>query len=225
MSFPERVLECRLKNKWTQKELAALLKVTRATVGMWENPKVLDEIIPRARTLERMAKLFNVTVHWLLFGESNDFQPKDYKMRVANPPETSIILAAPILKPDQIGGWLKSKSKILPKGIHMTQEEINDCIFRIEVEGDAMMSAADPIRSLIPGEILTVDPLCTGGIKSGDVVLVQYGMTDNYKARIFNVDGNDSYLSAINPNVPTIAVNDHVKIIGKVIASERKKSA
>lgn len=65
-----RLRSLRKQKGMTQKELAALLGVTDAAIGMWENEK-RD---PDYETLVRLAQIFNTSVDYLL-GHTDNRQP------------------------------------------------------------------------------------------------------------------------------------------------------
>lgn len=51
----------------TQEKLAQLIGVKQSTVGMWEN----GTNSPRTKTLEKVAKILNITVNDLMYSDSN----------------------------------------------------------------------------------------------------------------------------------------------------------
>jgi transcriptional regulator with XRE-family HTH domain len=61
-----RIRELRNKKGMTQKDLASLLGVTDAAIGMWENGRRE----PDAERIKRMANIFCVTTDYLLGQES-----------------------------------------------------------------------------------------------------------------------------------------------------------
>ncbi|HHX75644.1 MAG TPA: helix-turn-helix transcriptional regulator [Limnochordia bacterium] len=61
-----RIRELRNKKGMTQKDLASLLGVTDAAIGMWENGRRE----PNAEHIKRMANIFCVTTDYLLGQES-----------------------------------------------------------------------------------------------------------------------------------------------------------
>ncbi len=62
MTLGERIKDERTKKDLSQAELGEFLKITQQAVGRWE--KNLSE--PDTDTLKKLAKLFNVTVDYLL---------------------------------------------------------------------------------------------------------------------------------------------------------------
>jgi transcriptional regulator with XRE-family HTH domain len=61
-----RIRESRNRKGMTQKDLASLLGVTDAAIGMWENGRRK----PDAEDIKRMANIFGVTTDYLLGQES-----------------------------------------------------------------------------------------------------------------------------------------------------------
>lgn len=66
MTFGERLKKLRIEKGLSQQELADILKINRATLGNWE----IDRTSPGYSTLCKIAKYFNVTIDYLLNGES-----------------------------------------------------------------------------------------------------------------------------------------------------------
>jgi repressor LexA len=57
-----RLAEMREQKGWSQADLAKVLGVTQSAVGNWESGIRL----PRPRTLQKLARLFDVTIDHLL---------------------------------------------------------------------------------------------------------------------------------------------------------------
>lgn len=61
----DRIKELRSKKKWTQAELAKKLNVSQQTIGSWE----VGRAEPSSDALSTLAKLFEVSVDYLLNGK------------------------------------------------------------------------------------------------------------------------------------------------------------
>lgn len=70
--FSEKLKQLRKKNKITQEQLAKMLGLERSSVAKYES----KSIIPSIDTLTRIAKIFNVSIDYLIGTESptNDFK-------------------------------------------------------------------------------------------------------------------------------------------------------
>lgn len=83
----DRIKELRSKKKWTQAELAKKINVSQQTIGSWE----VGRAEPSSDALSTLAKLFEVSVDYLLNGKegyqkewSNSFdKPNDMIRTVA----------------------------------------------------------------------------------------------------------------------------------------------
>lgn len=62
MEFKIRLKQLREKSKFTQSELADYLQISQSTLSKWESGLLL----PKIRYLPPIAKLFNVTVDYLV---------------------------------------------------------------------------------------------------------------------------------------------------------------
>jgi len=63
--FNERLKELRTEKGWLQKDLAEMLFVNSRTISNWEN-KTRE---PDIETIKKLAKIFDVTVGYLLGSE------------------------------------------------------------------------------------------------------------------------------------------------------------
>ncbi|GGI38997.1 helix-turn-helix transcriptional regulator [Mammaliicoccus stepanovicii] len=63
----EQISLLRTKNGWTQQKLADELQVSKQSISYWETGRKA----PKMKKIEEMAKLFNVSVSYILDGKSN----------------------------------------------------------------------------------------------------------------------------------------------------------
>lgn len=210
MSFSKRLSKKRFEFRLTQEELSKQLGVTRAAVNMWENPPS-EEIFPNSKNLKKLCTIFGVSEVWMRFGEVQE-------KRLELQRDELIISGPPILRGFEINEWLLSKQSLLIREVSVTMEEKTKDYFQFTVDGDSMISNSDHEKSIFSGEIALVDTSAISDIKSGDIVLAQFGsLSDNYKMRIYNKDGSDAYLCPLNPRYSQTLVNENVRIVGKVI--------
>lgn len=82
MSFGTILKKLRQDNNLTQDELAKKIETSRSNIANYEN----DKNMPSVDILEKLAKLFNVTIDYLL-GKSTIRNPEDYKYAYNRPKE------------------------------------------------------------------------------------------------------------------------------------------
>lgn len=82
MSFGTILKKLRQDNNLTQDELAKKIETSRSNIANYEN----DKNMPSVDILEKLAKLFNVTIDYLL-GKSDIRNPEDYKYAYNRPKE------------------------------------------------------------------------------------------------------------------------------------------
>lgn len=228
-TFAKRLVLARKKMGWSQAKLAAIHGgIKKAAVYIWEKGELINgrERLPSSNNLQRLAEVLQVDVKWLRFGDDLHNQPKDDKNEIDFIKNISIIVP-PILEDDEIGAWLeKHRQHLLQKGVStmLSIEEREAVCFEVINTSDSMLAPNDPIRSLIIGEILKIDPTFPGGLNSGDYVLAKYGNGENYKPRIYEKDGKDTYLIALNPEIPRVEIGDDKLIVGKIISTRRNKN-
>lgn len=74
--FAKRLKSLRLSNKMTQEDVAKILGITRQGYGHYENPKSKRE--PDHETTIKLAKIFDVSVDYLLNGPGGSYGLDDY---------------------------------------------------------------------------------------------------------------------------------------------------
>ncbi len=86
MMFPDKLVELRKKNGWSQEELAEKMDVSRQAVSKWES----------AQSLPDLGKILALST---LFGVTTDYLLKDEPEDESSPQEEDIRKAAPALRP------------------------------------------------------------------------------------------------------------------------------
>lgn len=66
MSLGENIRRLREDNKLTQKDVAKAIKVTEATISLWES----DSRVPRMGAVQQLSDLFNVPMSEIIEGSS-----------------------------------------------------------------------------------------------------------------------------------------------------------
>ena len=73
MTAGERIYQCRKKKKISQEYVATVLGVSRQAVSKWEN----DLSVPDTMNYINLAKIFGVSVEYLVFGEEENATAED----------------------------------------------------------------------------------------------------------------------------------------------------
>lgn len=77
MNISEAVKNQRLKNNWTQEQLAEILNVSRSTVSSWE----VGRNYPDLETIVAISDLFEISLDELLRGDSEMVKKIDSKIK------------------------------------------------------------------------------------------------------------------------------------------------
>lgn len=217
MSFQNRLHLSMVKTGYTQTSLADAIGVTRAAVSYWLTAED-DTRYPSAQNLNKCAEVLGVDPVWLRFGNPNETLKQNV---VALSKKQSIITTIPVLSLSEIGKWIRSTTQ--GKGKMQAQEMEGNTLFNIELDNVNMIDNHHPSQSLYPGTILTFETdFCPKSIKSGTIVVAQFGMTDNFKIRQYQKDGNDEFLKTFNPDIPITPIDDNVKIVGICVYQSKK---
>lgn len=73
MTAGQRIYQCRKKKKLSQEYVATVLGVSRQAVSKWEN----DLSVPDTMNYINLAKIFGVSVEYLVFGEEENAAAED----------------------------------------------------------------------------------------------------------------------------------------------------
>lgn len=73
MTAGQRIYQCRKKKKLSQEYVATVLGVSRQAVSKWEN----DLSVPDTMNYINLAKIFGVSVEYLVFGEEENATAED----------------------------------------------------------------------------------------------------------------------------------------------------
>jgi transcriptional regulator with XRE-family HTH domain len=93
--FGRTLMALRKGHHLTQEEVARILKIKRSTYAYYES-----ETTPTPEVIKQLATLFNVSVHFLLFGEDeNNFEP--ITLCAPEPEEVKDKIKQRDLKPDE----------------------------------------------------------------------------------------------------------------------------
>lgn len=215
--FGKRFNLARKRLNLTQHDVGLAVQVTSAAVSAWDR----GLSIPQASHRPDLASVLKVSLGWLYEGVG-DFQPLD---DISNNKMVYKAASVPVLESFQIKQFLRSKQHLIRKGVaNMSAEELKEGQSKVLMKDESMCSAFDIPRSIIVGEILLCDFFMKDGVRTGDIVLVDDSEdADWHFPRLYAKDGADEILIALNSAYKKLTVSDKVKIVAKVISTERSK--
>lgn len=188
----------RLKNGYTQSDLAKMLNLTPKAISFYEN----NQREPNIETLKKIANIFDVTLDYL-FGRttiSNKMDNDTIKLNVYELLFKNILMNS-------------------TKDVSLADYQLpNDEHMALKVNGDSMYP------DYLPGDtiIIEITPYCESG---EDCVVYVNGYDATLKTVIKNSDGTIT-LKPINPEYPPKTYNpkaEEIKILGKVKEIRRKR--
>lgn len=218
MKTGDRIKMLREKLDISQSELAELCgwgntNSSASRISNYEN----NIRNPKREDIIKIAKAFtNKFVHvidpaWLQFG-SGDIPPVIIFNNVAIPKGYIPILSPAEIKPDLDWRIINNSEW---KSIPMFGNQNEKC-YALRVKGDAMISSIPGKRSFLEDNIIIIDP--EKSAKDGDFVIAIKG---EEKEPIFSqfIDyAGKAYLKPLNPQYPTIAIDETITVIGVVTA-------
>jgi len=206
MSVGKRIHARRKQLKLSQRALGALVGVSATSLTYWER----DEIEPKNKNLAALARALDCAPDFLLFGATfgGDVSFVTINARV------------PLISWDKLSSYIGGE-------VMEGDDEAEDWIycpvqcakstFALRVRGDHMESPYPGKKSYLDGQIIFVDP--TAEVKNGSrVISRRLDSTEATFKEYFEDDGK-KYLKPINPQYPTVEINNETIIIGVVIGS------
>ncbi|MNE31973.1 putative HTH-type transcriptional regulator [compost metagenome] len=196
----QRIKSLRKITKTSQKDLGKFCGVSDVAVGYWEK----DVNVPGGESLSKLAKFFNTSIDYILYG--TEFQDKLItKMR-----------RVPILSWVQAGSFTESKpADILSETERWveTSLRISDNSFALEVKGDSMTNPSG-LPTIPQGATVIVDP--DAEPVNGKIVVARLDGTNEATVKKLVIDGPHKFLVPLNPRYPNIPINGNCTIIGVV---------
>lgn len=208
--FSAIIKSLRIERGITQEQLAALLKVSRSTIGMYET----GSREPDFETLEAIADIFNVDMDYLM-GRSTverkdpvaatpipaGFQPLPKRDRI--PRVGQIACGTPILAEENVEAYDE-----VPSDWHAD--------FTLLCQGDSM----EP--KIKDGDVVAIH--CQPQVENGEIAAVRIGEEATLK-RVY-CNGNTIILQAENPTFPPLVYSrqeaEDIHIEGKAVGLCRK---
>jgi SOS-response transcriptional repressor LexA len=220
-TFGERIKSARLAKGLSQRQLSKLAGLSQPTINQLEAGKIkgTTKVLPLSRSLD-------VEPVWLLYGGSAGIdrdviagKPKNTEISQDN--GQSLTKTVPFLPYDAIIDYITLA--ILPSNYktRMIAMNVHDAVQKhmaFTVETDAMESKDNHRDSIYRGEEVIVN--CSRQPASGDVVCLI--TKDSVRIRVYQTDGNQIYLKALNSDYAPMEMNDEI-IIGGVITDVSRR--
>lgn len=201
-SVGARLKRLRRVTKTTQKALGDHCGVSDVTVGYWEK----DLNVPKAESLLKLAKYFNTTEAYILYG--TDFSGLQ--------PLATSVRKIPILSWVQAGVFTESESSELFERAEYWMEtglRVSSDAFALTVRGDSMTNPSG-LPSIPEGSTVIVDPNVEA--TNGKIVVARIAGTSEATMKKLVIDGPNKYLVPLNPRYANIPINGNCEIIGVV---------
>jgi len=197
-----RIKRLRKTTKTTQNDLGKYCGVSGVAVGYWEK----DLNLPNGDALIRLAKYFNTTEAYILYGIPS---------KQANAVVTTM-KRLPILSYVQAGKFTESiPAEIYDEAIDYieTSMKVSPGSFALIVRGDSMTNPAG-MPSIPEGVKVIVDP--SEEPVHGKIVVARLDGTSEVTVKKLVFDGPNKYLSPLNPRYDNIPINGNCEIVGVV---------
>lgn len=191
----QRMRERRKELKLTQKQVGKYAGATAVSVTLWEK----DETAPKGEKLLKLAKVFQCSPEWLLYGEGD----------LASPVES--LSVEPSRRVPFIS-WQQSDVE-KSKEWRETAVQVGEKSFAVRAIGDSMVNPSGS-PSIPEGSIVIVDPGVTA--TNGSIVVAKLENAEEVTIKKFVIDGPYTFLMPLNPTYKSIEVDDKCEVLGVV---------
>lgn len=199
--------------KMTQEMLANKLGITRGAIGHY----LSGRRSPPMEHFEKLASVLKTSPAWLQYGLSTTTQatiPQPKKADIMNHPLLLLSWDNVKKRADK-----SKKNKIVKESIpHFFTDQQH--WYALQVMGDAMQAPAGHQECFHDGDFIIIDP--TKKAVHGSYVIAMLPNTKNATFKQYVMDGGIAYLKPLNPQYPTIKINDTGSICGIVIQCLKK---
>lgn len=195
-TIAQRIRQARLSKKFDQADLAAKVDIATRTVQRWEK----GEQVPDSNYLMRIAKVTNVTAHWLLTGDGEMSISMQQRSNVLSLPSSRYkkveLVSLPLLASVPAGA-LSQRFHSDQAERFITVDDVRDPnAFALEVKGNSM---APRIEN---GDIIVVTPKVD--VRSGDICVVRVDEEDTVKR--IKIDEQFVHLIPLNPEYEPMVI-------------------
>ncbi|MBB1489076.1 LexA family protein [Oceanospirillum sediminis] len=206
----ERIKQRRKELGLTQQDIANKLKITKASISLWENGSTQ----PKGENLFALSKVLNCSQEWLLYGKGDIKPASEIESNVAPGPEIKRRL--PLVNWVQAGTWTPiveadpSEIESYPCPVACSERS-----YVLRVQGASM----EP--EFRDGDLIFVDPEAQW--KHGSYIVVRMDDDNSATFKQLIIESGKKYLKPLNPNWPEqiISINGNCTIEGVVIFSGR----
>ena len=196
----QRIKALRRVTRTSQKELGKFCGVSDVAVGYWEK----DINVPGGEALSKLAKFFNTSIDYILYGA--EFEGK----LVTN------MRRVPVISWVQAGQFTECRTAEVFSEVDKwvdTSLKIGDNSFALEVKGDSMTNP-NGLPTIPEGATVIVDP--DSEPRHGKIVIASLDGTNEATVKKLVIDGPQKFLVPLNPRYPNIPINGNCLIIGVV---------
>lgn len=196
----QRIKSLRLITRTSQKELGKFCGVSDVAVGYWEK----DINVPGGESLAKLAKFFNASIDYILYGTEFEGNLITKMRRV------------PVISWVQAGQFTECKAAEVFNEVDKwveTSLRVGDSSFALEVKGDSMTNP-NGLPTIPEGATVIVDP--DAEPFHGKIVVARIDGTNEATVKKLVIDGPQKFLVPLNPRYPNIPINGNCLIIGVV---------
>ncbi|WP_407201993.1 LexA family protein [Citrobacter werkmanii] len=196
----QRIKSLRLITRTSQKELGKFCGVSDVAVGYWEK----DINVPGGESLAKLAKFFNTSIDYILYGTEFEGNLITKMRRV------------PVISWVQAGQFTECKAAEVFNEVDKwveTSLRVGDSSFALEVKGDSMTNP-NGLPTIPEGATVIVDP--DAEPFHGKIVVARMDGTNEATVKKLVIDGPQKFLVPLNPRYPNIPINGNCLIIGVV---------
>ncbi len=199
-SVGQRIKQLRKVTKSSQKTVGKYCGVSDVAVGYWEK----DVNTPNGEALAKLAKFFNTSVDYILYGTRFEDTLITTMRRI------------PVLSWVQAGAFTESSPAEIFEEAETwieTTTHLSSEAFALRVRGDSMTNPSG-LPTIPEGALAIVDVGIP--VENGKIVVARLEGTNEATIKKLVIDGPSKFLVPLNPRYPNIPINGNCIIIGVV---------
>ena len=197
-----RIRTLRTSKNLTQRALGTLIGVSATSINYWEN----EEVEPKNKNLAALARALECAPDYLLHGATTGTQGSIAPIHSRVPLITLVALSERgVDEENDAADWLYYPRQCGKK------------TFALIVDNDSMVSPYPNNKSYPIDTTIFVDPEVP--VSSGCRVIAIVDNSAQATFKEYREDGHDRYLKPLNPQYPTIKIDDDTVLIGTIIGS------
>lgn len=203
----QRVAKAIKESGKSQKQIADQIGVTPQAITRWLKVGTISK-----DNLFKLAMATDSSFYWLASGMEGHVTQLSSRNTVK----------VPVITWEQAAEFYKTgRLKISQKHenwVLCAKGQVSDLAYALMIESDSMVNPYPGHISFLPGMRIVIDPM--GDVEPGKFVIAYLEDTDEVTFRQLSGEGKTNYIKTLNPQYPTLAVDQTINVCGVAVHLE-----